>query len=69
MVSTNIMVSKDLNVMRIDALIGYLLVVEESSSSEYMENDFSTRYRLKGRSRGQFHNQGFHNRNKYQHNA
>jgi hypothetical protein len=37
MVATSIMVSKDLNVMRIDELSGYLLVVEENSSSEHMK--------------------------------
>jgi hypothetical protein len=40
MVSTNILVSKDLNTMRIDELSGYLLIVEESTTSEHMENVF-----------------------------
>jgi hypothetical protein len=52
MVSISIMVSKDLNTMRIDELSGYLLIVEESTASEHMENYFSKRYRGQGRSRG-----------------
>jgi superfamily I DNA and/or RNA helicase len=34
-----------------------------------MENDFSTRYRGRGRSIGQFHNKGFYNQNICQHNS
>jgi len=62
------MVSKGLNVMRIDERSGYLVAVEEKSSSEYMENAFSTKYRGGGIRKGKFHNQSFHNQNKNRQN-
>jgi len=44
MVSTIIMVYEDPSIMKMDELSGYFLFVEESTSNEHMENDFSIRY-------------------------
>jgi len=64
MVTTNIMVSKDLNTMKIDELSGFFLTVEENNPSEEVEHVFSTRHRGQGRSRGQYQNK---NHNRYSH--
>jgi hypothetical protein len=42
MVTTNIMVSKDLNIMKIDELSGFLLTVEKSNPTEETKHVFST---------------------------
>jgi len=55
-VTTNIIVSKDLSTMKIDELTIYFLFVEEKTPTEEMEQDFSTRNRGKGISRCQYHN-------------
>jgi hypothetical protein len=54
MVTTGIIVSKDLNMMKIDELSGYFLTIEESNPTMEMEHDFSTRNRRRGRSMGKY---------------
>jgi hypothetical protein len=56
MVTTSIMVSKDLNTMKIDELSGFLLTVEENQPTEEVEHAFSTRHRGRGRGRSQYQN-------------
>jgi hypothetical protein len=48
MVITSIMVSKDLNTMKIDELSGFLLTVEENQPTREVEHVFSTRHRGRG---------------------
>jgi hypothetical protein len=50
-------------------LSGYLIIVEEITANEHMETYFSMRYRGRGRSKGQYHNQSYHNHNRKQHNS
>jgi hypothetical protein len=54
MVTTSIMVSKDLNTMKIDELIGLFLTVEENQPIGEVENVFSTRHRGRRRGRNQY---------------
>jgi hypothetical protein len=48
MVTTIIMVSKDLNTMKTDELSGFLLIVEEINPTKEVEHVFSTRNRERG---------------------
>ena len=73
MVTTSIIVSKDLNTMKIDELSGFLLTVEENQLTGEVGHVFCTRHRGRGRGRSQYQNQS-HNRNpqqpqNYQENA
>jgi len=61
MITTNIVVSKDLTI-KIDELGGFLLNVEENNPTEEVEHDFFTRHKGRGRSRGQYEN---HNQNRH----
>jgi hypothetical protein len=65
MVTTSIMVSKDLNTMKIDELSGFLLTVEENQPTREVEHAFYTRNRGRGRGRSQYQNHS-HNRNPQQ---
>jgi hypothetical protein len=56
MVTTNVMVFKDLNTMKIDELSRFLLNVEESNPTEETNHAFSTRHKGRGRSKSQYQN-------------
>jgi hypothetical protein len=68
MVTTSIIISKYLNVMKIDELSGFFLVVEESDPTEETKHDFSTRHRGRGRIKGQYHNQNQNRNPQHPHN-
>ena len=47
-----------------------LLLVEESNANDHMKNVFSTSFRGRRRTIGQYHNQGYHNQHwQYQWNS
>jgi hypothetical protein len=59
MVTTSIMISRDLNTMIIGELSGFLLTVEENKPNGEVEHAFSTRHRGRGRGRNQYHNRNY----------
>jgi hypothetical protein len=62
MVTTSIMVSKDLNTIKIDELSAFLLTVEYNNSIEERKHTFFTKHGARGRSRGPYQN---HNQNRH----